>query len=82
MAPPDDVLDGNGQRKIGRCDADVADHVGLQEAKALAHAHGQAQHQSRAAHDQGHVESGQVGLFHASHYWQSRQKHPPVRDTL
>ena len=63
---PDDVLNGNGQRKIGRGDADIANHVRLQQAKTLPHAHGQAQHHGGPAQDQNRVPARQIGLFHAA----------------
>ena len=78
---PHDVLQGNGQRKIGGRDADLADHVRLQQAKALAHAHGQTQHHGGAAHDQSHMESGQVCLFHGGDYFHDEPIAPPVGDT-
>jgi hypothetical protein len=78
---PDDVLNGNGQLKIGGRDANFANHVRLQQAKALPHAHGQTQHHGSAAKDHGHMESGQVGLFHASDYFQTSPIDAHLSDT-
>jgi len=63
---PDDVLDRNRKREVGRGQADVADHVRLEEAPALAHAHREAQHDGGAAKDRPGLGAGEVGLLHGS----------------